>query len=27
VTTAVGLTALIIEGEHLDRFRDSRAAP
>ena len=26
VTSAVGLTALIIEGEHLDRFRDPRAA-
>jgi quercetin dioxygenase-like cupin family protein len=25
VTSAVGLTALIIEGEHLDRFRDPRA--
>jgi quercetin dioxygenase-like cupin family protein len=27
VTSAVGLAALIIEGEHLDRFRDPRAAP
>jgi quercetin dioxygenase-like cupin family protein len=26
VTSAVGLTALIIEGEHLDRFRHPRAA-
>ena len=27
MTSAAGLTALIIEGEHLDRFRDPRAAP